>query len=180
MIFTQYNVTAFYVSCIDIFALLATAFYIMILSGRAKMGNFVETLGLYVGFSMYSGWVTTATVLNILFCLKGSGISEDKMDIDESIITCYLLWVITIVYTLVSYYQENAVYGSVWIWALVAISNRQGELYPNIRNNINLILIVYFLFIICLVVYKCYKRILANKIAEAGTSIVSDAKKSLN
>jgi hypothetical protein len=76
----------------------------MILSGRAKMGNFVETLGLYVGFSMYSGWVTTATVLNILFCLKGSGISEDKMDIDESIITCYLLWVITIVYTLVSYY----------------------------------------------------------------------------
>lgn len=121
MIFTQYNLTAFYVSCIDILLLLATSIYIMYFTGREVMANFVEFIGLYVGFSMYAGWVTTATVLNIMFCVKGSGFSEEKMDIDESNIACYILWAITIIYIVVSSIENNIVYALIWIWAVVAI-----------------------------------------------------------
>lgn len=105
----------------DILILLATAAYIMGVTSRAERINFMEMIGLYVGFSMYTGWVTTATVLNIMFCVKGSGFSEENMNIDESNIACYILWVVTIIYMVVSFYEANIVYALVWVWAVVAI-----------------------------------------------------------
>lgn len=121
LIFKQNTLTAFYVSCADIFIMLGTSFYMMAVITRTKMANFFEAFVLYVGFSMYAGWLTTATVLNIMFCVKGSGFSQDLMDIDESEIACYILWAITIIYMVVSYVESNVVYALVWLWASVAI-----------------------------------------------------------
>ena len=121
LIFNQYSLVAFYLSCADIFILLGTSLYMMAVITRTKMANFYEIIGLYLGFSMYAGWITTATVLNIMFCAKGSGFSEDLMDIDESEIACYTLWAITIVYMVVSYLESNVVYALIWVWASIAI-----------------------------------------------------------
>jgi benzodiazapine receptor len=121
LIFNQYSLAAFYLSCAVIFILLGTSFYMMAVITRTKMANFFEIIGLYVGFSMYAGWITTATVLNIMFCVKGSGFSEDLMDIDESEIACYTLWAITIIYVVVSYLESNVVYALIWVWASIAI-----------------------------------------------------------
>ena len=72
--------------------LLVTCVYIMMVVARSKLNPF-EVFSMYTGFSIYAGWVTTATILNATYCFKGMGFSEEKMDINESKITCFVLWI---------------------------------------------------------------------------------------
>ena len=66
--------------------------YIMMVVARSKLNPF-EVFSMYTGFSIYAGWVTTATILNATYCFKGMGFSEERMDISESKVTCYVLWI---------------------------------------------------------------------------------------
>jgi hypothetical protein len=123
MIFTRYNLTAFFISAVEIFGLLGTCLYIMMVVSRNKLNTF-EVISVYTGFSLYSGWVTTATILNVTFCFKGVGFREEKMDMSESTVACFILWIAEIIYIVASYREQNVVFGSVWIWAAFAILDR--------------------------------------------------------
>ena len=63
---------------------------------RNKLNTF-EVMTAYTGFSLYAGWVTAASILNVSYCVKGLGLREDNinigMEISESKITCVILWV---------------------------------------------------------------------------------------
>lgn len=74
---------------------------------------------------MYSGWVATATILNLTFCVKGLGFSEKKMNIDESEYACVILWVALGIFVLATLRERNVVFGAVWLWAVYAIKKRQ-------------------------------------------------------
>ena len=122
-IFQQYNLSAFFVSAVDIIALLVTCLMIMMKAQR-NTTNFFETIGIYVAFSMYSGWVTTATILNVTFCLKGIGLSEKNLEIDESVYSCVMLWIALVIFVLATLRERNVVFGAVWLWAVYAIKKR--------------------------------------------------------
>ena len=113
VIFQQYNLPAFFVSAVDIIALLVTSLVIMMKAQRNHT-NFVETICCYVSFSMYSGWVTTATILNLTFCIEGSGFNESNLGIDESTHACVILWIALIIFMSASLRERNVVYGAVW------------------------------------------------------------------
>lgn len=147
-IFTKYNLTAFFISCIDIFGLLGTCLFMMMIVSRNNLNKF-EVISAYTGFSMYAGWVTTATILNIAFCLKGVGFNVG------SNVSCYILWIVQIIYIIISYKEQNVVYGTVWLWAAFAILNRQKENHKDIEANLDLIIIVHGVFLFGLSIMKC-------------------------
>ena len=120
----------------------------MMVASRNNLNTF-EVISLYTGFSMYAGWVTTATILNITFCLKGVGFNV------ESAVSCYILWIVQIIYMIISYKEQNVVYGTVWLWAAFAILNRQKENHKDIEANLDLIIIVHGIFLFGLSVMKC-------------------------
>ena len=74
IIFQTGNVWGFLIGLFDIIAMLATDLYIMMRSTRAEV-NIVEAIGLRGGFTIYSGWVTAATILNATFVLKKFGLA---------------------------------------------------------------------------------------------------------
>jgi len=154
-IFQQYNLPAFFVSAVDIIALLITSLMIM-MKARRNQCNFFETIGCYVAFSMYSGWVATATILNLTFCIKGLGFSEKKLDIDESIYACSILWVAFAIFVLASLRERNVVFGAVWLWAVRAIKVRQVS-FENIQVVCDIILALHSVFLLglsCDILYK--------------------------
>lgn len=71
-LFQTNTVWGFALALIDIFAMLFSNLHIMSLSTHDSV-NVYEWIGLRGGFSIYSGWVTAATILNATYLLKASG-----------------------------------------------------------------------------------------------------------
>lgn len=75
IIFQTYSGVGMVLGLIDIVMMLATNTYIMMVSTRFDT-NWTEWIGLRGGFSIYSGWVTAATILNATFMLKFFGVED--------------------------------------------------------------------------------------------------------
>ena len=106
--------------------LLSTNTYIWMMANRTEI-NVTEWIGLRAGFSIYSGWVTAATILNATFMLKLFGVEDPDGVlwglIDEEQMTIAILFIAQIIYNLASYTEMNPLYGSVFIWVITAIRN---------------------------------------------------------
>ena len=131
LIFQTYSGAGMILGLIDIAWMLATKIYIMMVSDRTSV-NVTEWIGLRGGFSIYSGWVTAATILNATFLLKFFGVEDPEgvfwSLINEEQATIIILYVATFIYNLASYTEMNPLYGSVFIWVVTAIRS-------NIVNN---------------------------------------------
>jgi hypothetical protein len=169
-IFQQYNLPAFFVSAIDIIALLVTSLMIMMKAQRNST-NFFETIGVYVAFSMYSGWVATASILNVTFCLKGIGLSEKNLGINESNYACFILLVALVIFVIASLRERNVVFGSVWLWAVYAIKKRQVG-FENIQITCDLILAIHSLFLFGLASDILYKKCVMSVVKEEAENLV--------
>ena len=97
--------------------ILTTALLISKEANAAEL-NWIETIGLKWGTSLYSGWLSVATVLNTGFLLKESGITEDWNEAGWSIM---MLWVAAAIYSAKAYLEEDPVYAAVYVWALFGI-----------------------------------------------------------
>jgi translocator protein len=87
--------------------------------GRLTVVNFI---GLRMGFSVYSGWVTSATILNVSIMLKAFGVNEtDMAGLDEAMVGIVILIIAECIYIGASLYFSNPLYASVFIWVLFAI-----------------------------------------------------------
>ena len=73
-------------------------------------------------FSMYTGWVTAATFLNVTFMLKSFGLFKDTTGAEETW-TIVNMWVAFIIYNFIQVFERNPVYGGVFIWVLFAIKS---------------------------------------------------------
>jgi len=115
----------FVLSLIDIIAMLVSNVYIMGLATTNKVDTW-EWIGLRAGFSIYTGWLTAATILTAAFTLKSLGVSDTQYlanipYLTEESITVGVLWVAFVIYNLVAWTDRNPLYGSVFIWAILAI-----------------------------------------------------------
>ena len=74
------------------------------------------------GLSIYTGWLTSATILNFTATLKEFGFSGFDWYSEEAI-TITILWVAFLIYTLAAFFELNPLYGGVFVWVAVAIRN---------------------------------------------------------
>lgn len=93
-----------------------------------------------IPFSVYSGWVTCATVLNTFYMLKSWGMSDDikydanknagngwwswlrpMMFMNEENWTILSFWGVGVFFEVVSWWERNPIWGSVFTWAGSAI-----------------------------------------------------------
>jgi hypothetical protein len=146
MIFRLRTPVTFHFSTIEISILLASCVFIMMKTTRTENLNWTEYITLKVGFSIYAGWVTAATILNACFSLKTSGIADP--DYDEEAIGVKILWVAFIVYVAATVSEKNPYFGLVFIWATLAIRNN-GKVkgFDEVYKTCFQILIVYGTFL---------------------------------
>ena len=120
LIFQLNTLAGFIISLIVCIGMLATAIYVLGVSLEHRL-SVSGIIGMRVGFSLYSGWLTVATTLNIAFVLKAGGLSQASAGIDESWWACGTLIAVICVYWFVSFMQRNPAYACVLEWALFAI-----------------------------------------------------------
>lgn len=96
-----------------------------------------EILFVRAPITLYTGWITAATILNTSYMLKSWGMADDLFDatgldhltwgkwmtfgIDEIFWAMLIIGVANVIYGTVSWVERNPLYGAVWIWALSAI-----------------------------------------------------------
>ena len=124
----------FVVGLIDIIFIISTAVYMMMKTTRAKL-NAWEFVSLRLGISIYSGWLTAATILNVTYMLKCFGVKDPELgSFGEEGWTILILYVAFLIYNVVSYVEKNPVYGSVFIWVIFAIINNLKENRPELKS----------------------------------------------
>jgi len=83
VIFQTNTVWGFTIGLIDIIAMLTSNIFMMVQSINSPV-NQTEFIAMRGGFSIYSGWVTAATILNICYMLKSYGMADPDIPyVDE-------------------------------------------------------------------------------------------------
>ena len=111
-----------------------------------------------MGFSVYAGWVTSATILNTSIMFKAYGLSADEMSIDEAKFGVAILIIAECVYICAGYLYRNPLYASVFIWVLFSIRDYQTS-YSEIVTTTEILLIVHGCYIIGLTVWLLLDKI---------------------
>lgn len=82
----------------------------------------IEWISMRGGFSIYSGWVTAATILNLAFVLKRLGVADPNIPFfDEEELSIFMLYAVFLIYNYVAFDDHNPIYGGVYLWVLAAI-----------------------------------------------------------
>lgn len=127
VIFQTNTIWGFILSFLQIVVILGTNLYMMMMSTRSET-NWVEWISIRGGFSIYSGWVTAATILNATYMLKSWGLNETDVDwLNEEYAAVAMVWIAFVVYNLATYIDRNPLYGAVFIWVITAIRNNVVE-----------------------------------------------------
>jgi hypothetical protein len=137
--------------------MLGTAVIVMGISLEGKL-NFTEIVGMRCGWTIYSGWLTVATILNTGFVLKSYGLDETEMNIDESSWAVATLLAALGVYVYVSYSLRNPLYAGIFIWVLFAIRDEQSS-YQNIQTTTEVLLIIHGCYLVGLTVWLVLDKI---------------------
>jgi len=120
--FVQGNTAAIWCSTFLIAGLLASICKIYINTGcwrKARPGGIVQAIALDVHFSMYAGWVTVATIVNITVALTTVW---DADAATASACTVVMLVVALLLNTLIVLTRRDCVWGWVLCWASYFIS----------------------------------------------------------
>lgn len=154
--------------------MLATSLAMMCISDRTEVW-WPEILLVRAPFSIYSGWLTAATILNATYMLKSFGMHDkdfnskglSHMDwgswmtlgLSEQVWTAIILSVALIIYTLASWIERNPLYGAVFLWALGGIIADSSE---NNRSTVvaaaGSIAIVHTISLLTLTGYLLYEE----------------------
>ena len=112
--------TGFAISTILIVAMLVTAIMMMRSTVRASL-NAVEFITMRIMFSVYAGWVTAATLIQVIYVLKSCfGLFKDPTGAEQTY-TIVNIWIAFIWYNVAQVWERNPVYASVLIWVLYAV-----------------------------------------------------------
>jgi len=113
-----------------------------------------------MGFSVYGGWVTSATILNVSIMLKSFGFNAADSGINEVNFGIAILITAECVYIAAGYMYSNPLYSSVYIWVLFAIkANSEAMSYTDVTTTTDVLLIVHGCYIIALSVWLALDKI---------------------
>jgi len=166
------SVLGYICSTIVIIGICVTDLKMMVIAGRNKLG-WREMFIVRLTFSLYSGWITAATILNVDFMLKSLGmwaketkpyndVAEDwlnfMMFMSEEAYAIIVLWVAFVIYEVASWKDKNPVFGLVFSWAGAAIlsyelKERERDYQPALVDNLIIIEIVHSCSMVVLIVY---------------------------
>ena len=121
-IFQTGNQWGIMIAMFDQFAIVATDVYIMMRSTRTQV-NIVEAFVLRIAFTLYSGWVTSASIINAAVVLKMFGLADPDIPfgLDEEKVTLGILYTAFVIYNTASFVELNPLYGGVFIWVGLAV-----------------------------------------------------------
>jgi len=163
---------------IFIAGILATNLYIMVVSGRASV-TWLEVITVRAPFSVYSGWVTAATILNMAYMMKSWGMSDPAtvavpknpkawdfmnfmMFTTEEVWTTIIIWVAELIYLTAAYSERNPLFGSVFLWVLSAILEKTVTYKSQntiIITNVSIILGLHAVAMAALWAYSIFEEI---------------------
>ena len=135
------------------FVMLFTAFWIMQSANRAKL-NLIETITLRGGYSIYAGWMISATTLSTIWFFNNVGVAQPKqMPFDQGEALARILWVCQPIFMILSFYEKNPLFGSVFVWTIIGMHTKHAnpdtpEYNVNVTNNTTAILIYFILFLV--------------------------------
>ena len=98
---------------------------------RVSKLNIVEIVSLRIGMTIYTGWVTAATIVSTTILLKALGMKDPSHAFTETGMAVFIIYVALFIYILVSAYERNPLYGCVYIWVLNDIRSSNAA-YPEI------------------------------------------------
>ena len=75
IVFITNSLWGFIISALLIAVILVTNILMMMASFRSQV-NWIEMIGIRGGLSIYTGWITAATIVNIAYMLKSLGMKE--------------------------------------------------------------------------------------------------------
>ena len=85
-------------------------------------------IGLRIGFTIYSAWLTAATILGFSIALKASGVDDAALGFGfEEQFSIVLLWVSMGVYIATSWWLKNPLFAAIFFWPLGAIGAEQAS-----------------------------------------------------
>jgi hypothetical protein len=119
--------------------------------------NVVEFISLRCGVTIYTGWVTAATILNTSFFLKSIGMKDPSAGLGETTWVVVILYVALVVYVLASFMERNPLYGGIYIWALFAIRNGQAS-YSDIQTNSLIAVIILIVALVGIIALSIYEK----------------------
>lgn len=129
-------------STIYIFGMLATALYMMMVSTRAEINGW-DWVFVRSWLSIYSGWLTAATILNVVLMLKFFGVEDPDLTwLNEEQLSIGLLWVALVIYNLAAYIELNPLFGGIFLWVIFTIRNETLTERPentDLISNLNVI-----------------------------------------
>ena len=148
--------------------MLLSCFILMRQSTRAKI-NAVEFIGMRCGFSIYTGWVTAATFLNLCLVLKSYGVFgdsySDSNDYEEPW-TIVFMWIAFVVFNLIQAAERNPLYGAVFIWTLFAIWDNVSQKYflETLAKNLKILTIIHCSLVGIFSGYLVYEKFTGTKV----------------
>ncbi len=119
----------------------------------------VEKISVYAPFTIYFGWVTIATIANIVTFLVS--INWNGFNISPVIWTIIVLLVGTIIGLLRMFKDKNPLYGLVFVWAYLGIWIKHTSLtgFNNMYPEIIYTIISLIILLIIGISYLSYKKI---------------------
>jgi len=125
-----------------------------------------ELIGLRIGFSIYCGWLTAATILGFANSGKASGMSDATFGVGfEENIAIVILWVAWIIYSAGAWWMQNPLFAAVMFWPFSAISAQQGgKGRVNIQYQCYAIMSIHAIYVAVGTTVLIY-----NKVKYAGT-----------
>ena len=171
IVFVQEKRSMFILAWFVNVGLLYTCVSIMMVSCRAELSMF-EAIVIRSGFSIYSGWVTAAVVLNTFFVIKSwkhpdvaaddfKAVKEEE-DLKETSLGVKTLYLVTLIYIALSLEELNPLYGLILFWVLKAINVNQQKNEP-IANTTSFLLKAYLPIWIGILGYSIYQKMEGNK-----------------
>ena len=107
--------------------------------------NWFERIVFKWNMSIYSGWVSTATIVSSAITLKLTGVATDWNETTWSVI---MLWVATAIYGVHSFLNEDPIYGSILIWSGSAIKDETDN--TTITSNLTAIIYLMGVYVLAL------------------------------
>eukprot|EP00036_Acanthoecidae_sp_10tr_P005096 CAMPEP_0182940222 /NCGR_PEP_ID=MMETSP0105_2-20130417/46943_1 /TAXON_ID=81532 ORGANISM="Acanthoeca-like sp., Strain 10tr" /NCGR_SAMPLE_ID=MMETSP0105_2 /ASSEMBLY_ACC=CAM_ASM_000205 /LENGTH=272 /DNA_ID=CAMNT_0025079691 /DNA_START=64 /DNA_END=879 /DNA_ORIENTATION=+ len=129
IVWVQGTLASVWIAAILLFSLLALLLCIVVRAETwQKPRDSLTQLVVVDGtFSLYSGWVTVASILNMAVALKASGWRGND-DFTESDWSALMGSIAAIIYLVFIFRRRDGLYGLVFCWAAIAIiSNNRGD-----------------------------------------------------
>jgi hypothetical protein len=142
------------------FGIVTSVFFISTMLGTALVMskkahsaelNWVEWVSFSVGMSLYSGWLSTATILNVSGMLKRTNLADGW---NEPLITVIMLWVAASIYIGNSFLNGDPIYASVFIWACAGIRRDQEGKNELVESNLDVLIILMSAWVGGLTIYE--------------------------